>query len=415
MDSFSKNNLKNIQKIFEEKTGVSACTVTRRIQPVRIVVAFALILCLTLGMSVFASGMFSSLEGDELGFSSTYEGNGIVAIKIENRSDKVLVFQPKLKLMLWTTGEEIAPISDDIIFSGRKIDAHSSGIMTIDLSKAYDIEMLEQPLTDDCYYFVLTNNDFAFGQDWICSVEFAETIITPIVYADPPKADKEIVAQVTEELKFYFENITYDVMERNELDNSYIETCWNLLNEFDGNVVSSVSPYMTIEDLSPSIVFDESVPLDEQYLLVGLHYHTHDYKFKLLCSSDLEGALVLSASIPSKKYKDSGTSLPLLYIFTYEKAEIASDEDYAFVYGQLNTFADLEKFKIYEDDTYVCYELSSLIYSDLREHTDTFIAQSSDNYFDEQIWVRIQNIYNYYRNKEIIGELLRICPDPIFE
>lgn len=415
MSNFGKSNIENIINIFEEKTGTKLEKPRSKVHPLKCIIAFAVLFCLNLGISVFAGEMLTPLDSDDLSFSSAYEGNGIISVRIQNESDNDLVIQSKLKLMRWTTGEEIEPLNDSIAFSGRKIKAHSTGVVTIDISKAYDIEMLEQPLTDDWYYLILTNNDFAFGQDWTISIEFSETIITPITYPDPPKADAVIVSQVVDTLKPYFENITYDVTERRNLNNDYIDTCNSLLAGFDGNVVAPASPYMTVRDKNPSIVFDESVPLDEQYLLVGNQYATCDYKYKLLASDYSEGAFVISASIPSERYKNSSTELPLLYIFTYEKALITDENDYAFVYGQLNTFAQLEQYKIYEDDIYVCYELSSLIYSDLREYTETFAEQNPDYHFDEQIWQRVLNIYNYYKDKEVIGRLLHIYSEMDFE
>ena len=64
----------------------------------------------------------------------------------------------------------------------------------------------------------------------------------------------------------------------------------------------------------------------------------------------------------------------------------------------------MEPYKIYEDEQYTCYDVSPLFYSDLRRHVESMVSQRSDVYFDEQIWVRVQNIYNYY--KENLGELL---------
>ena len=123
MDSFNKTNRRNIQHIFEEKTGIK----------------------------------FNSRPEDDLSISATYEGQGIVSIQVENKSDKDLNFQPQLKLMLWSTSEEIQPVSDKITFSVTDFKAHTRGIMTIDLSGAYDMDLLEQSLVDDHYFFVLTN------------------------------------------------------------------------------------------------------------------------------------------------------------------------------------------------------------------------------------------------------------------
>ena len=84
-------------------------------------------------MTAFAFNLFSSLAGDELSLCADYQGNGLVSITVENKSEKVLKFQPQLKLMRWSTGEEIQPDSDDIVFTATEIQPHTSGVMTIDL------------------------------------------------------------------------------------------------------------------------------------------------------------------------------------------------------------------------------------------------------------------------------------------
>ena len=64
----------------------------------------------------------------------------------------------------------------------------------------------------------------------------------------------------------------------------------------------------------------------------------------------------------------------------------------------------MEKYKIYEDEQYVCYDVSDLFYSDLRQYVESMVSQRSDVYFDEQVWERVQNIYTYYRDN--MGPLL---------
>ena len=130
MDSFNKTNLQNIKGIFEEKTGVALETQRRR-QPVRAAILAAAVLVCSLTMTAFAVSLFSSLSGDELSLEATYEGNGIVSIQVENRSDKELCFQHQLKIMRWSTSEDIAPFSDEIAFRGTEFEAHTSGVMTV--------------------------------------------------------------------------------------------------------------------------------------------------------------------------------------------------------------------------------------------------------------------------------------------
>lgn len=108
MNSFHKENRDHIKAIFQERTGVE---LTRRRWAGRAVrvaaVAAAVLACCTV-TALAANRLFSSLDGDDLALSAVYEGDGIVTVQVENRSGKALHFQKALKLMRWTTGEEIA-------------------------------------------------------------------------------------------------------------------------------------------------------------------------------------------------------------------------------------------------------------------------------------------------------------------
>lgn len=76
--------------------------------------------------------------------------------------------------------------------------------------------------------------------------------------------------------------------------------------------------------------------------------------------------------------------------------------------GQLLTFEQMEQYKIYEDGQYVCYDASDLFYTDLRQYVESMVSQRSGIYFDEQVWGRVQNICNYYRENAAIPLLDRI-------
>lgn len=409
MHSFNQAHLKNIKSSFAEKTGVMPLARKPARHPIRAVaIVAAMICCFT--MSAFAINLFSSLSGDELGLSATYEGDGVVAVQVDNRSAKELRFQPSLKLMNWATGEEIKPLAGAAAFSNTAIPAHSSGTMTIDLSGAYDIDRLERPLAaDDWYYFVLTNDNFIFGQDWMCAVAFAEPVPaakeTPAPIA-PADADAKLIEGIMEELKPYFSSYAEDPAERNRLSEEYLALCQRLLGQVAGRIVPSVSPpALTVQDSEQAVVFDPSVPPAMQLQLTGLHRRSTDGYDKKIGSSDAESALVLSAYLPHHKGEiDGGADIPLLYIFTYEANAIESPQDYAFIRGQLMTFAQMEPHKIYEDGQYVCYDMSGLFYSDLRQYVESMVSQRSDVYFDESLWERVQNIYHYY--KENLGQLL---------
>ena len=262
---------------------------------------------------------------------------------------------------------------------------------------------------NDWYYFVLTNDHFVFGQDWMCSVDFVERDIIQTEYptpVTPAEADAKLTAGMAEELRPYFESYTIDPAERKKLSEEYLALCQKLLEKVDGTVVPSVCPPdLTVIDNGQIPVFDTSVPMDMQLQLTGLHRRTTDGYDKKIGSSDMEQALVLSAYIPQHKGEiDGGADVPLIYVFTYEKSEITTPQDYAFIRGRFMTFEQMEQYKIYEDEQYICYDVSHLFYSELRPYVDSMVSQRSDAYFDEQIWERIQNIYTYY--KENMGALL---------
>ena len=382
MSSFSKTNLQNIKDIFEEKTGVELVSRRRRPIGVSVLVAAVMVCCLT--MTAFAVSLFSSLDGDDLSLSATYEGNGLVSIQVENRSNKNLSFQPQLRLMQWSTAEEIVPTSGETVFSGT-----------------------EQPLTDDHYYFVLTNNNFVFGQDWMCSVSFAEPIKTVVETPLPipaAEADRELVAQIMEELRPYFETYPANVDERREAAGSYLQKCQELLTTLDRDVVPAVEAPLAIDGLNPEVIFDETAPLETQHWLTGLHWRNLDGYGIPVGSTEGESALVLSAYVPQHKGEvDGGVDIPLLYFFTYNVKDIHSPEDIAFIHGQLMTFGELEQYKVYEDEQYVCYEVTDLFYTNLRQHTESMVSQRSDIYFDEQVWERVENIYNYYKDRDVLN------------
>lgn len=416
MNSFHKKNQDHIQAVFQEKTGVELTHRRRTGRTVRVAAMVAAVLACCTVTALAANRLFSSLDGDDLTLSAVYQGDGIVSVQVENRSDKALQFQKALRLMRWTTGEEVAPVSGDVVFAGTKIDPHSSGTMTVDLSGAYDIGMLEEPLTDDGYYFVLTNNNFMFGQDWMCSVDFAQTAWTPMEYPEPEQIDGATVQHIEESLRFYFETVSFDVEDRQAMDADYVEAYTRLFAEWEGNIVPSVSPvlpgnrvstqspFLRVDAPAPGVVLDNSVSPEEQELLVESRWRSSDASFKLLATRE-EYPLVLSANLPSLRYEDAfGDPIPLLYIFTYEKSAISSEQDYAFLYGQLLSFAELEPYQVYEDDRYVCYEVSGLIYSDLTEYMESFASQHAGSIrFDEQVRARVENIYAYY--KENLSDL----------
>ena len=191
MEKFNEKHRQNIQQIFEEKTGVVFKERKQGYGIKQMVIAFGMI-CFCV-LSAFSYRKISSVYGDEIGFDSTYKGNGVFEIVVTNDSDKELELQEQIKVMQWSSNKEVEGESKKILMDNPKVEAHSKGTITIDLSEGYNIEELEQPLeAGDWYYFVLTNNGFAFGQDWMCSIDFKK------YEKDKEELEKELLAKMEE-------------------------------------------------------------------------------------------------------------------------------------------------------------------------------------------------------------------------
>lgn len=104
-------------------------------------------------------------------------------------------------------------------------------------------------------------------------------------------------------------------------------------------------------------------------------------------------------------------TLPLFYFYKYAVADIQSSQDYAFVRGNLLTFEEMEQYKVFEDNQYVVYEMHTLFYSDLHTYVEDMMHQRDDMYFDDQVWERIVNYYNYFSNKEVFADRFYYSPE----
>lgn len=423
MNRMTKQNLHNIKCRFEEKTGVDL-NPARRIPASgsRKLVLLAAVLAGCLLMSAFAYPLFSPLDGDELSLHGTYEGNGIVSIYVENRSDKTLNFQSKTKLMRWVTSEEVERLGGKAAFENTEFAPHSSGTMTVDLSKAYDMKALEESDTNaEWFYLVLTNNEFLFGHDWMCSVNFGKTEAEPAQEETRShvSAAAETMEQIEEELRFYFEDAYGDtLLAFNEANFQYQQKVEELLTRFEGTVVPALFPSIMVGapsvflDPEPmmgkipdGIMFDDSVPADRQYLLTWSDWEYMDAYGRMVASSD-EKAWTQVAVLPQHQGQtDGGVILPLIFLFVYD-ADMALPENYAFIYGQLHTFADMEQYKVLEDEHYAIYDATDLIYTDVDAYLDYFLTTRDDVYCDEQIRQRVRNIYSFYQDRETVAELI---------
>ncbi len=425
MAKFRKQNLRHIKNIFEEKTGTDLNPAHRmqRRRPMRATLALAAVIALCLALAAFTQPIFSPLDGDELSLSGSYEGNGIVSVYVENGSDKELKFQEQVKLMNWGTSEEVASTGGDVKMENTVFPAHSGGTMTIDLSEAYDMEALEETMPGEAgtlfYYLLLTNQNFLFGQDWMCSVSFwkgmeetpAETEPELETEPDPALVKAQDIEEIEEELQFYFEDAYGDqLMAFNEANFEYMQKVQEMLARFEGTVVAPAEPMLIVGRTPDDVVFDESYPMERQYELVGEHWHSIDGYGRIVAGfnspTGWEHTLTLETLLPTYEGQvGGGVTIPLIYMFTYEVSAIRQDNTYAFIYGQLLSFEEMEQYKVYEDEQYAVFEVTDLFYTDLDAYIDYFLTIRPETYFDEQSRQRVYNMYDYFKNPENLGSL----------
>lgn len=200
MKRLSTQNLEHIKNRFEQETDICLGNATTRTKhtvnfankrnKLAWVASLALFL---LTFSAFGFAKFSSLAGDDVGFETEYMGNGVIKIFVSNYSDRILKLDEQVKLSRWSTSEEVGGDITKIVYSDMLIEPKTKKEITIDLSEAYDMQTLENALPEnDWYYLTLTNNNFVFGQDWMCGVDFHkieasieyendETTVEPVV------------------------------------------------------------------------------------------------------------------------------------------------------------------------------------------------------------------------------------------
>lgn len=408
MSKFTKQNLSNIQTAFEEKTGVDLKRKAFVCRPtIRRAVLIAAILALCVTLVAFTYPLFSPLDGDALTLSASYEGNGIVSIQVENRSHKKLEFQPQTKLVKWITGEEVRPLPDAVVFGDLTVAPHSTKTITLDLSKAYDMALLEQSLFTEWYYLVLTNYNFVFGQEWKCSVYFgAPQLETPPTDEPLFTVDPAIIAQVEEELRYYFEDDYTGLFAANPLHYDYLQKVHELMQRSGKRFIASVESLLMLLPDESEWYFDREHEGFESRIPNSQNVTIQDGFGKLIGSGEHEQIKYLCYYAPVVDPESTEKSkglycIPLLYYSTFIKSEIQSSEDCTFIHGQILSFAELEPYKVFDNGSLVCYDVTHLFYTDLRSYVEDVVeyrwATNQDAYMDEEIFAEIQETYDHYK------------------
>ena len=404
---FQPHNLQNIKTMVSQQTGVPMGKKHRicfsAVNAAVIAAAVGL-----LSMTVVAAELFSSLSGDELKLSSAYEGDGIVTIEVENQSSKQLTFQETLKVKQFYGNQEIEP-HGQVRFSGTTVAPESSGILKVDLSAAYDMDMLEQELPDDWYYLVLTNHNFMFGQDWMCSVDFA-----PASPKEPPvqiplenESDPAMEAEGFASLHPYFERARKENMpaqaNRSDFVAAYYEEVEKALPQTKGRILPALDPSETgiqiQEDfLHPDPEEDYFVPT-EGYLMSGCKVSSLD-GFFVPVGRKGDKALIMEAMLPqgADHSPAEGTPIPLAYFMAYDAKATREPDTCAFIRGQLVPFSALGDYEVYRDESCAIYNVTPLFYTSLDGYIEPIRSRVGPTYMDGMVLSCLRRNADYYQN-----------------
>ena len=369
------------------------------------IAVFLAAVIVALGLMACAPILFNSLSGDDLSLNAAYQGNGIIEIVVENKSDKTLHFQKSIKLKRWTLDQEV-PSHGDVRISGTRIPAHDSRIMTIDLSGAYDLAELETPIVNDCYYLVLTNNNFLFGQDWMCSVAFSQMQHEEIVYPDPispMEAYPELIQNVEPDLQHFFDDTLLDPYQRRELHSEYYEACAELIQNSGKTVIHPVSPapYFLYDNPPEGTIFDNNLPEDVQCQLIGIHESSVDDYFFPVGASWEDTAKVFSVVVPQNQadcYRVQGDAIHIGYVMIYDAQQCQIPDAYTLIHGQLIPICDLSRHIVYEDLQYIAYNVTDYFFRDIDIHIAAFRSWRTDLFYNEDVQSRIEKVYAFIQN-----------------
>ena len=404
MNRMQKHNLYNIKRNFEKKTGTrlifagskeeaafaEAAAPRKRLPRVALIAA---IITAFFTLTAFAVSIFSTLAGDDLTMTASYSGSGIVWVEITNQSHKNLKLEPKMNLYYYSTQKLVASTGEEPYIENLSIPANSTERVRLDLRRTYDIEALENT-KNDFYYLQMTNDSFLPGQKWSCQVSF---VVSDYVTPWYQLSDESHLDGVIPSLQPYFKNFTPDVFARWTGVFDYVELVNAELQKVEGNIVRACGT---------------PIYFDHQDWLVTSSWSTFDGYNKLLGIDDSEYYTAVSVPIPCPMddgRDGGGWSLPLLYLYEYAKADIQGPQDYAFIHGNLLTFAEMEPYKVYDDGEYVVYEMHHLIYTDLKTYVTDMMLQRDDMYINGAIWERIERVYEHWSNKEnLTGYLYRM-------
>lgn len=386
MDRMIKQNLNNIKDRFERETGASLQKESAVI-PRRKLLFLAALLAVGTMLAAFAVPLFSPLDGDELSLEGAYLGEGIVSVRVENRSDKELTFTDA-RLFSWNDGEvEMVP-GGQVVLKDTRVEPNGEGVLTVDLSKAYDIAHLESTTPgkpkQSWYYLLLTNHSFLFGHDWMCSFSFGEEAVPETEPAWTPVGAGQNLEGIAQELRFYFAQSYFDVLPAfNEHNFVYQQRVAELLMRTPGKHVCPVNPTLVLAEAQHHETTQRFSSLDGYRRMVGSRFS----------GEGSDTVFQISGILPDTVTGEN--TVPLVFFAVFESESVAEEGAYTFLYGRILSFTELETSIVYEGEGYTVYDVTDLFYSDLEAYLNDLTGGAEASTLRE-----MEAIRDHYRNPE---------------
>ena len=95
-----------------------------------------------------------------------------------------------------------------------------------------------------------------------------------------------------------------------------------------------------------------------------------------------------------------------MYLFTYFREDV-ENADHLFVHGLLVPLSEVEDRRVYEDERYICYELSEYFYTDCRPTRETLCEQRGTCAGTTPRGSACRRSCDYYTSTETLAKLVR--------
>ena len=186
----------------------------------------------------------------------------------------------------------------------------------------------------------------------------------------------------------------------------YYEACAELIRSSGKNVIHPVSPtpYLGCDDPPQGTSFDNNLPENVQYQLIGLHESTVDDFFFPVGSSQEDHAWVFSVVIPQTQadcYRVQGDAIRIGYVMIYDAQQCQTSDVYTLIHGQLVPISELSRHIVYEDSQYIAYNVTDYFFTNIDSHISAFQSWRTDLFFNDDVYDRIRNVYGYIQKVQL--------------